>query len=274
MLLTKASITGLAKCHHLSEREILILLGFITDKDYTSLFFGDNFQLTEVEFQRLLEYIERRTQGEPISKIIQRKEFYGITFKTCGDTLDPRPETELIVDLFMKYFSDKAGHYEILDLGAGTGCIGLSILKHYEAARCLFVDIDTKALNMAQYNASALSLDHRSSFQESDWFTAISGEYDAIVANPPYIAADYDLPREVLFDPRIALVAGGNGMAAHLAILSNAHLFLKKNGRLFLEIGYDQRAKIEALNNSLEIMEIAQDINGIDRALVFLRNLW
>ncbi|MDR1234286.1 MAG: peptide chain release factor N(5)-glutamine methyltransferase [Holosporales bacterium] len=271
MLLTKFHIAQLAKCYRVTEKEILILLGSIIEKDYTSLFFEKNFQITDADLQILLKYIERVALGEPISKIIQQKEFYGIKFKTCSDTLDPRPETELIVDLFMKYFPDKTGHYEIMDLGAGTGCIGLSILSYYKNSVCLFIDIDDKALAVAQHNANALTLVKLCKFQKSDWVSEVVGEYDAIVSNPPYIADDYELPAEVLFDPRIALISGKDGMDAHSTILSTAHLFLKKNGILFLEIGYDQREKIEKVNTKLKVVEVVKDINRVDRIFVFSR---
>lgn len=267
--LTKSDIKILAKSNNISEREFLILLAEIVKSSYSKLFFETEFNLSNHEFDKLLTYIERRSMSEPISKILEKKEFYGINFKTNQHTLDPRPETELIIDMFQKYYQDKNQKLSILDLGSGTGCIGLSILSLYKNAMVDFVDISQNALNVAIQNSKNLEFFDRSKFILSNWFENITEKYDIIVSNPPYISDGFDLDAEVLYDPSIALFAGSKGMDAYNIIIPNASNYLHDNGKLFLEIGFDQKQKILTLNNNLKVLEIAKDISGIDRTFIF-----
>lgn len=267
--LTKSDIKILSKSKNVSEREFLILLADVLKSSYSKLFFETEFNLSDFEFEKLLTYLERRSMSEPISKILEKKEFYGINFKTNQHTLDPRPETELIIDMFQKYYQDKNQKLSILDLGSGTGCIGLSILSLYKNATVDFVDISQKALDVAIQNSKNLEFFDRSKFIISNWFENITEKYDVIVSNPPYISENFDLEPEVLYDPSIALFAGSKGMDAYEVIIPNVSNYLYENGKLFLEIGFDQKQKILTLNNNLKVLEIAKDISGIDRTFIF-----
>ncbi|MDR1034683.1 MAG: peptide chain release factor N(5)-glutamine methyltransferase [Holosporales bacterium] len=242
MYLTKPEIMRLMNIYGISQREILLILANILTTDYTSLFFAKNIQISDEKYRIFLEFLKRHSKGEPIAKIIEKKEFYGIEFKTTLDTLDPRPETELLIDLFRETYSETNESIEVLDLGAGTGCVGLVILTLYPAAKCTFVDIDEKALNIAKYNASKLNLGSRSTFIKSNWFSEITERFDAIITNPPYVPDWYNLSGGALYDPPIALFGGEDGQRDVQIILGEAVNYLKCNGVLLME-GLDFQAR-------------------------------
>lgn len=267
--LSKSDLASLSKKYVVNSHEIFILLSDILKLPYSTIFFLNNFELTNEEFILLQSYLKRRESKEPISKIIEKKEFYGVNYITTKDTLDPRPETELIVDLFLNYYQDTKLNLKILDLGCGTGCIGLTILGFYKYAVCDFVDISPKALDIAKRNAKALDLTDRANFNISDWFSNISNKYDVIVSNPPYISRSYNLDAEVWYDPEIALFAEDEGMSAINLIVSKAEEFLNVNGMLFIEIGFDQSEKIRSVKTDLQLVKIEKDLSNIDRIAVF-----
>ncbi|MDR1391437.1 MAG: peptide chain release factor N(5)-glutamine methyltransferase [Holosporales bacterium] len=267
--LTKSELRALGNFYHVTDKELLILFSSILKKTYSETFFEKSFKISENDFKILKSHLSRRQKMEPISKIIQQKEFYGITYKTNAYTLDPRPETELIIDLFRRHYKDINLNLKILDLGCGTGCIGLTILTLYRNIFCEFVDISPEALNIAVENANNLRLSKRCLFTISDWFSQIDGKYDVILSNPPYISTDYKLEKEVLFDPSIALFAENNGIESIQKIISEAKNFLTSNGMLFMEIGFDQMERVKNIKTKLKIIEIAKDFGGIYRGAVF-----
>ncbi|MBR1479507.1 MAG: peptide chain release factor N(5)-glutamine methyltransferase [Alphaproteobacteria bacterium] len=268
-ILSKAKLLTLATQEAVSQKDALLLLAFILKTTYSRLFFKKEFLVSDLELTCLKSFLSRRGKGEPIAKILQRREFYGAMFKTTRDTLDPRPETELIIDLFREHYLATQAELQLLDLGAGTGCIGLSLLRYYPNARCCFVDISEKALDVVKDNAEALGVWEQCSFIKSDWFEDVSGSFDAILSNPPYVALGYNLDVETAFDPPVALFAGSDGMSAYARILPQAPSFLKPDGLLYLEIGFDQVQKITQIRTSLQLLKIEKDLAGIPRTCVF-----
>jgi release factor glutamine methyltransferase len=273
----KSYIKAISNVYSITEKEALTLLSDIVNVDYTKLFFEDIYNLEELQLETFLKYVKRRGASEPISKILEKKEFYGNVFKTNRYTLDPRPETELLIDLFQIYFKDKNQDISILDLGSGTGCIGFSILSIYKNARCEFVDVSRETLDVSFENANTLDLQDRCKFTLSNWFENVHGKYDAIVTNPPYISTSHVLSNEVLYDPDIALYAGEDGMDTFNEIIPNSVHYLKGDGKLITEIGFDQKDKIMEMSciqtpdSMLKILQIAQDHAGHGRAVVFER---
>jgi release factor glutamine methyltransferase len=267
--ITKSQLLSLAKKYDVTPREALNLLSEITATQYDILFFEKTYQVTQLSIETLYNFLMRRGKGEPIAKIIQKKEFYESEFKTNEHTLDPRPETELIVDLFRKYHQNIDIKLKILDLGCGTGCIGLSIMKLYQNVTCNFADISENALAVAKENASRLNLSTRCNFIISNWFSNIDNKYDIIVSNPPYVTDNYELDNGASFDPPISLFAGKEGMDSYKVILPDICKFLKYRAKLFLEIGFDQKNKVLALANNLKLLESAKDAAGIFRTMVF-----
>lgn len=211
--------------------------------------------------------IAARCIRQPVAQITGRREFYGRSFLITPDVLDPRPETELLVETALG-----APFETVLDLGTGSGCILLSLLAENTMATGQGVDISKAALEVARQNAENLGLAACSSFTESNWFDAVSKRFDLIVANPPYIAADEmaTLAPEVRdWEPALALTPGGDGLAAYRTITTNAPRFLNPNGRLIVEIGATQAVAVSALfrESGLRDITTTKDLDGRDRLI-------
>ncbi|MFN3453713.1 MAG: peptide chain release factor N(5)-glutamine methyltransferase [Pseudobdellovibrio sp.] len=233
--------------------------------------------LTEAEVSLCREYVKRRVAGEPVAYITEEKGFYGLNFKVKSGVLIPRPETELIVDDVLKNIGKNKPNQEvqILDLGTGSGCIGLSIIKNAPLAKLVAIEKSEIAFKMAQENCALLGLEDRSiiinSPVESVDFTRF-GLFDYIVANPPYIDV-HDTQVEVnvrKYEPEGALFAGDQGYE-HLKRWTEIALkLLKPNGLVLFEIGSTQGAAmknyVESLGNYSDI-EILKDLAGLDRII-------
>jgi len=212
--------------------------------------------------------LERRLGGEPIAYVLGEREFYGLTFKVSPATLIPRPETELLVDLALQRIPQQ-GKYSVLDLGAGSGAISLSIAHARPNAKVVAVDASAAALEVAQFNMRRLGLCNVR-FLQSDWFSMLQGErFDMIVSNPPYIAADdaHLAQGDVRFEPRSALTSGTDGLQDIQRIIAQAKDYLGVNGWLLLEHGYDQAAQVRALLQQSGFTGVfsARDLAGIER---------
>ncbi|HPE25782.1 peptide chain release factor N(5)-glutamine methyltransferase [Albidovulum sp.] len=215
--------------------------------------------------------VTARAARQPVSQITGRRLFWGRSFKVTRDTLDPRPETEILVAAALE-----RPFTRILDLGTGTGCILLSCLAGMPFATGTGTDVSGAALAVAAENAAALGLDARARFARSDWFSAVTGRFDLIVSNPPYIAAEEmaSLAPEVRdWEPSGALSPGGDGLDAYRAIARGAGARLMAGGRLILEIGPTQGAAVAAMlaAQGFEGVEIRSDLDGRDRTIVALK---
>ena len=217
------------------------------------------------------EHIAARSSRQPVSQIIGQRLFWGLPFRVTRDTLDPRPETEtLVAEALSQPFQ------KMLDLGTGTGCILLSCLNGMPEAEGTGADISTAALVVAQGNAQALGLADRARFVQSDWFASVTGAFDLIVSNPPYIAADEmaTLAPEVReWEPHLALTPGGDGLDAYRTIAAGAIKRLMPGGRLLVEIGPTQGKAVAALFTcaGLEDLRIPPDMDGRDRVVAAVR---
>lgn len=209
-----------------------------------------------------------RISRQPVSQIIGHREFYGHQFAVTSDVLDPRPETELLVQTALR-----APFETVLDLGCGSGCILLTLLAENPNATGLGVDCSDPALTVARGNAVDLGVQQRSRFALSDWFSNITGSFDLIVSNPPYIAANEmaALAPEVRdWEPEFALTPGGDGLDAYRAITAAASLHLTQSGRLIVEIGPTQAKDVQALFKAAGLHGITclQDMDGRDRVVL------
>lgn len=217
----------------------------------------------------------RRVRGEPVYRILGRREFYGLDLGLSRDTLEPRPDTEALVDLVFDLIKDiRREPLEILDLGTGTGAICLALLSQLPEARGTGTDLAPGALAQAAANAEANGLGDRFSTVESRWFEKIAGLYDVIVSNPPYISSHVipELDREVReHDPLLALDGGTDGLDAYRDIAAGSAAFLKAGGIVAVETGYDQKKSVRAIFESAGFVEIAavKDLAGNDRAQAF-----
>jgi len=215
--------------------------------------------------------IAARLKRQPVSQITGSRAFWKHRLEVTQDTLDPRPETETLVALALE-----APFMRLLDLGTGTGAIALSLLAERPEATGTATDLSDAALAVAARNAAALGVADRLTLLRSDWFSDVEGQYDLIVSNPPYIAADemQDLAPEVRdWEPHMALTPGGDGLSAYRAIATSAPAFLLPGGRLLVEIGYRQGPAVVDIFRAagLDVAEVHTDIDGRDRVVSALR---
>ena len=249
-----------------SKREAKILLEF-SIKSQGKLFQLDH-EISEDSYVFFKTLLEKRLKFQPISQIIGQRYFWKSKFLVTSDVLDPRPDTETLIEhaLSLGKFN------RILDLGTGSGCILLSLLNEYKEANGIGIDISKKALNIAKKNADLLNLKHRALFKLGNWCENIAGKFDLIVSNPPYIS-EYEmtnLSKDVLnWEPRIALTPEGDGLEAYKYILNGAKKLLKPNGKLILEIGYNKRDDVSNLlkSNNYKNITFIKDINNKDRII-------
>ena len=220
---------------------------------------------------------ERRLGHEPVHRILGEREFYGLPLQLSAETLEPRPDTEILVDTVLAYLKDLAkahGDLHILDIGTGTGAICLALLSECPEASGIGSDISADALGTARSNAERHGLQDRFQAVQSSWFENIRGSFHAIVSNPPYIASNviHDLAPEVTkFDPVAALDGGPDGLDAYHAIAKDAARFMRPDGVLGLEIGYDQRNDVTAIFEAegFRCLKSVKDYGQNDRALMF-----
>ena len=216
-------------------------------------------------------HIGARAAHQPVAQIIGYRMFWGRRFTVSGDTLDPRPETEVLVaEAIAQPFAT------MLDLGTGTGCILLSCLADMPMARGVGADISALALAVARANAADLGLASRAAFIRSDWYAALPGPYDLICANPPYIsAAEMQTlsPDVAQWEPHLALTPGGDGLDAYRQITAGAGARLRTGGRILLEIGPSQAAAVTALlaDQGFGDIRVISDFDGRDRVVAAVK---
>ncbi len=211
--------------------------------------------------------IEKRANRQPVSHITGKRAFFGRQYRVTPDVLDPRPETELLVDSALN-----TGAKRILDLGTGSGAILISYLSDMHNAVGTGCDVSERALNIARENAENLGVIGRVDFVLSDWFSAITGKFDLIVSNPPYISEQEMStlsPEVAKWEPEVALTPGGDGLGAYRIIVAQAKEFLLPKGWLMVEIGALQGKKVSGLfaNSGFNDITILQDVDGRDRVV-------
>ena len=219
-----------------------LLLSKAIRKDRVFLLTNDEYKVSQKETSDYLNFILRRKHHEPLSYIIKRKEFWSLGFNVNHNVLIPRPETETIVEQVVRRFKGK-GSLNILDIGTGSGCILLSILKELKNSYGIGIDKSFRALNIAKKNSKKLNLLRRTKFIHCDVDNFNFGNYDVIVSNPPYICShriNY-LSEDIKgFEPRMALDGGSSGLETINKVIIKAKKLLKTRGYLFIEIGNGQ----------------------------------
>ena len=241
-------------------------------------------QLAPDLLAKFREMVKLRVQRMPIAYIEKRAHFYDQVFDVDARVLIPRPETEIMIDKTLAWArarGDLQAPARVIDIGCGSGCIGLTLAKHWPGAQVLLTDISKDALDVAGANAARLELTSCVTFSHGDLFDALSshvekGGADCLVSNPPYIADDErdGLQPEVLqYEPHTALFSGADGLDHLLRLLVGAAHWLKPGGALFLEIGQGQDEAIAALipGNGLEPITIHKDLNDIPRIVELKR---
>ena len=221
-------------------------------------------------FDRLLA---RRRAREPVSRILARREFWGLDFAVAPATLDPRPDSEALIHAALDTIADRAAPCRVLDLGTGSGCLLLALLSELPAAHGVGCDMSEAALRVARANAASLGLSLRAAFTVGDWARPVGGTFDVILANPPYIPAPAiaGLAPEVRdFDPRLALDGGADGLAAYRAIARQLGPRLALQGRAIIETGDGQAAQVAAIlaAHGLAVARPVLDLAGRERCII------
>ncbi len=222
---------------------------------------------------RLAVAVARRCAGEPFSRITGTREFWSMPFRLGPDTLDPRPDTETLVEAVLETIPDRRLPLRILDLGTGTGCILLALLKEYPAAYGIGLDVAPGACAVAAENAAELGIASRAAFAVSDWAAAVDGRFDVVVSNPPYIPAADVAALDVAvrrFDPHLALAGGADGLSAYRAIVADLPRLLAPCGVVGLEVGAGQARDVRDLCREAALADLGskRDLAGIERCIL------
>ncbi len=257
--------------------EAEVLFTNILNCSRQSLYLDKDIFLDKAKFSFVSSALRRRIKGEPIQYILGRTEFMGLEFKVTPDVFIPRPETEILVEKTVEIArSSDPGARSILDIGTGSGCIAVSLAKFLPNIILTATDISHKAIETAQSNALLNNAADKIKFIYSDLFTSyglLIRSYDIIVSNPPYIPAAEieELQPEVKYEPRIALDGGKDGLDFYRRIIDKAPSYLKENGFLIMEIGFNQGEAIKNIfqkSGYFQIIELIKDYNNIDRVVI------
>jgi release factor glutamine methyltransferase len=251
--------------------EFRLMIAHIKKINYSATWL--DWSLTNDEYELLYEMVERRCQQEPLAKILQQKEFYGRNFMTNNHTLDPRPQTEHLIDAVKKYAAQLPNDFFFLDMGCGSGCILVTILMECMKSYGIGIDCCSNALAVASRNVDCYGVNERCLVAASNWFSSLLMEpfYDIIVSNPPYIDHQTSLDPQTLYDPHKALFARYNGLEFYWHLFSKGKKLLKPKAFLIIEIGFGQSEKMLTLAKRYgwNHLDTFNDYQSIPRTMVF-----
>lgn len=267
--LEKAKIDNPGRC-------VRRFLGYILNVSPEYIFAHPDLVISKDQEDLFHSFVRECINGKPISRILGVREFWGLPFLLSPDTLDPRPDSETLIEGVLRYYPDIHTENRILDLGTGSGCLLLSLLHVYKQSIGVGVDISPGALKTASDNAKNLGInEERVAFIEGSWTQNITGLYTIVVSNPPYISAlDYeDLPLNVMhYDPERALRGGDDGLSCYRILSEEVQHILAPNGHIFLEIGAGQAEDVIDIFTGYTYHESIYDLAGHIRVLVFSKN--
>jgi release factor glutamine methyltransferase len=254
-------------------REARLILALALDVDPSSLIAWPERAINASAAARFDALLARRAAREPFSRLKGWREFWSLDFALSPETLDPRPDSETLIEAALALLPDRAAALRILDFGTGTGCLLLALLCELPQAEGLGVDCQPGAVEIARENAERLGLDGRARFLLGDWDREIDEKVDVIVANPPYIASQ-DInalaPEVAAFEPRAALDGGADGLAAYRVLGPAVARLLRPGGFACFELGFGQTEAVTAIlaGSGLTIKAIRRDLGGTERCLV------
>ena len=249
-----------------------VLLSDILNKNRDFLFLNSSSIVSDHNIEIFDKLLKRRAKGEPIAYILKKKDFWKSTFYVNKDVLIPRPDTEILVEELLK-ISNENQKLSVLDIGTGSGCIIISLLKDRPKFQGTAIDISKNAINIAKYNAKIHQISNRIKFYKSSVDNFFKGKYDLIISNPPYInkyALKY-LEKDVVgFEPNLALEGGVDGFTVLRQVIKGSSRLLKKGGCLMMEIGFDQRMAVKELlkKEKYFVNKIIRDYGNNDRCAV------
>lgn len=249
-----------------------ILLSNSIKRDKKHIILNPKEILDSEQLGKFKSLIERRKKGEPIAYLINKKEFWKDEFFVNKDVLIPRPDSELIIEQVLKIYS-KDVQLQVLDIGTGSGCILLSILKERSNFYGTGIDISKKSINVSKFNAKQLNLTNRVKFFHSSVDNFNNGKYDMIVSNPPYIeqlSLKYLEKDVVNFEPKLALSGGFDGFSKIRKVINKASILIKKNGKFILEIGFNQKNKVIKIlkEEGFYVNKAIKDYGNNDRCII------
>jgi len=249
-----------------------ILLSSILKKNRDYLILNSLAKIDQNKINLFNKLVERRKKGEPIAYILKKKDFWKSTFYVDKNVLIPRPDTEILIEEVLRKY-EKNKKISILDIGTGSGCMIISILKERKNFNGFAIDVSKNAINVAKYNAKIHQLENRINFYKSSVDNFFKGKYDLIISNPPYInkyALKY-LEKDVVgFEPNLALEGGVDGFTVLRQVIKGSSRLLKKGGCLMMEIGFDQRMAVKELlkKEKYFVNKIIRDYGNNDRCAV------
>ena len=249
-------------------RDARLLAAHVCDIDPSRVTLHEMDEVSEAAIARFDEAITQRLNHRPVSRIIGARQFWGRNFQITDDVLDPRGDTETLIAEALK-----SPVKRILDLGTGSGILGITLVAERLDAFVVMTDISKAALVVAKSNAKLHRVEKRIEFIETDWFDSVNGKFDLIISNPPYIGENElaGLEPDVIdYDPMIALTPGGDGLAPYRIIAGQSQNYLNENGRVIVEIGHSQGCDVKNLflQAGFAGVQILQDLDGKDRAIV------
>ena len=252
------------------DSEILLSKSINKDKKYMIL--NSKEVLNSKQLDSFINYINRRKNGEPIAYLTNKKEFWKDEFYVNKNVLIPRPDTEMIIEQVIKTYSESS-QLQVLDIGTGSGCILLSIIKERPNSYGTGIDISKKSINVSKINAKQLNLTNRVKFIHSSVDNFNIGKYDLVVSNPPYIellSLKYLEKDIVSFEPKLALNGGFDGFSKIRKVITKTSTLIKKKGKFILEIGFNQKNKVKEIlkEKGFYVNKVIKDYGKNDRCIV------
>jgi len=249
-----------------------ILLSMVIGKDRKFIILNRDYAIEKICFNYFKRLIQERSNGKPIAYLLGKKSFWNYDFEIKEGTLIPRPDTELLIEEILMFAKHK-NKLKVLDIGVGSGCIILTILGEKKDFCGIGIDISKKSIDLSKRNAVKLGLKNRVKFIKSNVDNFNNGKYDLIISNPPYIkqANLKYLNKEVAnFEPKLALDGGIDGLSGFRKVIKKSSELIKINGKLFLEIGFDQKKEVKKMLKSkgFYINKVLKDYAGKDRCIV------
>ncbi len=259
-------------CNNSYQLDSELLMSKIFEKDRKFIILNSNKKLSDEKLEQFNCLINKRSKGEPIAYLLKKKDFWKYEFYVDKGILIPRPDSEVVVDQILKLTNNK-DNLRILDIGVGSGCLLLSVLKERKNFHGVGIDISKKCIDISNINASKLKISNRVKFFKSDVDNFNFGKYDLIVSNPPYIKMlDFNnLKKDVInFEPKLALYGGLDGTSEIRKVIKKSSELIKKNGKFILEIAYDQKNKVIKLlrDKGFYINNVLKDLADNDRCIV------
>lgn len=258
-----------------SKLDVRILLAHLLNIDSKELILHFNKNVKQEFIDNFNKLLSRRINREPIANILNKKLFWDYSFFVDQNVLTPRNDSETLIEAVLSHYKNKNQELKILDLGTGSGCLILTLLKIYKNANGIGIDINEKSLQIAKKNAELLEIDNRISFIKNNWNDNIDDKFDIIISNPPYIPTDeIDIlePEVNKFNPLLALDGGTDGLDCYKYLSKSLQKNIKNSTKIFLEIGKGQENDINDIfsANNYKLLNMYKDLSGVNRVLCFV----